>query len=104
VTRQETIEARIREALDPTHLAVVNESSKHNVPKGSETHFHVTVVSQAFEGLLRVERHRRIHQLVATEMASGLHALTLDLATPSEHAKKTGAPLASPQCLGGSKA
>ena len=32
------------------HLDVVNESHKHNVPKGSESHFNVLVVSDAFEG------------------------------------------------------
>ena len=32
------------------HLDVVNESHKHNVPKGSESHFNLLVVSDAFEG------------------------------------------------------
>jgi BolA protein len=102
VSRQETIEASIRDALAPVHLEVVNESSQHNVPKGSETHFRVVIVADAFEGMMRVERHRRVHQLLERELASGLHALTLDLATPAEHARR--APLASPKCLGGSKA
>jgi stress-induced morphogen len=32
------------------HFDVVNESHKHNVPNGSESHFNVLVVSDAFEG------------------------------------------------------
>lgn len=49
------IEKAITEAittkLDPIHLEVVNESYMHNVPKGSETHFKVLVVSEKFESL-----------------------------------------------------
>ena len=32
------------------HLNILNESYKHNVPKGSESHFNVLIVSDAFEG------------------------------------------------------
>ena len=35
------------------HLDVVNESHKHNVPKGSESHFNVLIVTDTFEGMMR---------------------------------------------------
>ena len=51
------IEAKLRDAFAPAHLEVVNESHMHSVPKGSETHFKVVVVSDRFEGLSPVKRH-----------------------------------------------
>lgn len=41
----------MKEVLAPTHLEIINESFMHNVPPGSETHFKVLVVSEAFDGL-----------------------------------------------------
>jgi BolA protein len=102
VTRQGIIEEKLTAALAPVHLEVTNESHNHSVRRGSETHFKVVVVSSAFEGMSRVERHRRVNDLLADLMATGLHALTITPRTPSEWAKSTEV-LASPPCLGGSK-
>ena len=102
-SREQAIVATLTESLAPLHLEVENESSMHSVPKGSETHFRVLVVSAAFEGLSAVERHRRVHQALAAELASGLHALTLRLLTPAQWDAGERA-AASPPCLGGSKA
>jgi acid stress-induced BolA-like protein IbaG/YrbA len=55
---QQTIESKLAEALKPTELHVINESYMHAVPKNSETHFKVVVVSPAFEGLKLIARHR----------------------------------------------
>jgi stress-induced morphogen len=104
VTTHETIEHKLGEALRPVHLAVENESRMHNVPKGSETHFKVLVVSPAFEGLGSLERHRRIHGILAAELKGGVHALTLRALTPAQWAAEGGANFESPKCLGGSKA
>lgn len=52
---EKPIETAIHDGLNaklaPIHLEVVNESYMHNVPKGSETHFKVLVVSNQFDGL-----------------------------------------------------
>lgn len=48
---EEAIIATLKENLQPVHLEVVNESYMHNVPKGSETHFKVLVVSDKFDEL-----------------------------------------------------
>jgi stress-induced morphogen len=96
------IEEKLKSALSPVHLAVENESGMHNVPKGSETHFKVLVVSPAFEGLGRVDRHRKVNDLLRDEFASGLHALSLRALTPSEG--EAQGEFVSPPCLGGSKA
>jgi BolA family transcriptional regulator, general stress-responsive regulator len=97
------IERKLREKLAPVVLEVVNESSMHSVPKGSETHFKVTVVSLAFEGIPLVERHRLIYAALGEEMKRGLHALSITSRTPAEW-ERNGAVPASPPCLGGSKA
>lgn len=93
------VETRIREkltaALSPVHLEVENESYKHSVPSGSETHFKVVVVSERFAGLSRVDRSRLIHEQLAEELQSGVHALALRTHLPSEW---KGESFETPQC------
>lgn len=48
---EQAIRDAITEQLEPVHYEVVNESYMHNVPKDSETHFKVLVVSSKFESL-----------------------------------------------------
>ena len=75
----------------------------HSSGKGAESHFKVVVVSDGFDGAMRVERHRRIHQLLQSELDGGMHALTLTLLTPAEFDKRGGQAIASPNCMGASK-
>ena len=101
-----SVEHRIRDilqsALDPAVLWVENESANHSVPPGSETHFKVTLVSERFVGLPRIQRHRRVNQLLADLLAGPVHALALHLYAPAEWRAGAGVP-ESPPCLGGSK-
>ena len=103
------IEEKLRAALSPSVLDVVNESSNHSVPKGSETHFKVVVVSTAFEGKLPLARHRLVYGVLDDEMAKkaagqmGVHALSIIAKTPEEWARDE-AVRESPECHGGSKA
>ena len=99
-TLQQKIQSKISAGIAPRHLAVVNESGMHNVPAGSETHFRVLVVSADFAGAPRLARHRRIHALLAEELAAGVHALAIDAWTPEEW-QRAGAPSVSPACRGG---
>jgi len=99
---QQRIEQKLRERLAPSVLEIVNESSMHSVPVGSETHFKVTVISDAFEGKSLVERHRIVYDALREEMQSGVHALTITSRTPVEW-EKNGTVAKSPPCLGGSK-
>ena len=48
---------------------VINESSGHNVPKGSETHFKVVVVSDSFDGQMLIARHRMVNEILADELS-----------------------------------
>ena len=102
-SRQETIRTKLSSVLEPMHLDIENESRLHGVPPGSETHFKVLVVSQAFVGLGTLDRHRRVNDLLREEFTAGLHALSLRAMTPDEWEQKGEAGFRSPPCLGGSK-
>jgi len=100
---QQTIQQKLRSALSPLHLEVINESDNHNVPKGSESHFKVVLVSKAFEGESLVARHRQVNKLLAEELQGGVHALALHTMTPDDWFNRGGIVKESPECLGGSK-
>jgi BolA protein len=104
MTMQSQIETRLRRSLGPMHLEVINESHMHNVPKGSESHFKVVVVAEAFENQSRLARHRLVNEAVAEELKAGIHAFSVHAMTPSEWFDKGGRSTESPPCLGGSKA
>jgi BolA protein len=100
VVVKERIEGKLKEALDPSHLEVINESHMHNVPKGSETHFKVIVVSTRFDGMSPVRRHQLVYGALADEMKAGVHALAITSRSPSEWGANPEANT-SPKCLGG---
>lgn len=100
MTLQATLESKLIAALQPLHLEVINESHMHNVPPGSETHFKVVVVSEAFAGKRLVQRHQLVYAIVAEELRGGVHALALHTHLPAEW---QGQAPASPACLGGGK-
>ena len=98
---QTTIEEKITRRLDPAYLEVTNESHRHNVAPGSESHFKVVVVSRSFENRRLLERHRALNELLAEELAGGVHALALHTLTPAEWKQRHGEIPASPPCRGG---
>ncbi len=87
----ETIEQKLTQALAPQRLKIVDDSEKHKghagYREGGETHFSVEVVSAAFAGQNRVARQRRVYEILAAELAAGVHALQLKTLTPEEDAK-----------------
>jgi BolA protein len=89
------IKAKLEAALAPISLQVIDESHKHaghahavmrpGTAHGSGgTHFQVKVVSDAFKGKSRVDRHRAINNLLELELANGVHALSIDAKAPGE--------------------
>jgi len=83
------MEERIRSklvALSPQRLVITDDSGRHaghsGARPGGETHFSLEIVSPAFAGLTRVQRHRLVHDLLADELRDGVHALSLVLQTP----------------------
>ena len=101
---QERIEQKLAAVLQPVHLEVANESGGHSVPAGSETHFKVVVVADAFEGERLLARHRRVNEALAAELAGGVHALAIHTYTVEEWQKRFGDAPMSPPCLGGQRA
>jgi BolA protein len=68
-------------ALQPIDLEVIDESEQHRGHggwrEGGETHFRVKIRSALFDSLSRVERHRRVNDLLKPEFARGMHALAV---------------------------
>lgn len=85
-SRKERIAASLTTRFAPSALDVIDESDRHAGHAGArpegETHFKVRIVSAAFAGLSRVERHRAVTTALAAEFAAGLHALSIDAQAP----------------------
>ena len=86
-----TITNKLREAFSPESLDVVDESHLHEGHAGhrpsGETHFRVYIVSAAFDGKSRIERHRMINSTLAAELEGGVHALAIKAQAPGEAAR-----------------
>jgi BolA protein len=84
----ETIREKLTNNLAPTRLQIVDDSSRHAGHAGAhpdgETHFTVTIVSPAFSGLNRVARQRLVYRVLAAELATQVHALSLTTHAPEE--------------------
>ena len=89
---QTTIERILTAAFTPSHLQVIDESDQHRSHRGTphteNTHFHVMVISDAFEGQSLIIRHRHINRALNDGFKGQLHALKITAKTPSEWAKK----------------
>ncbi|MBQ4813581.1 transcriptional regulator [Pseudoalteromonas luteoviolacea] len=101
MSMQQQIHAKLADAIACTHLDVINESHMHS--RGSDSHFKVVVVSEEFSGLRLLPRHRRINEVLKSELANDIHALAIHAYTPEEFDESEHQVPASPNCLGGSK-
>lgn len=85
---RDVIMEKLHKAFAPESLRVEDESHQHvghaGHRPGGETHFRVYIVSDAFRGKSRVERHRMINGALAAELAGGIHALAIHAAAPDE--------------------
>jgi BolA protein len=82
------IRSKLEAALSPMRLDIQDDSAKHSghsgAREGGESHFSVLIVSDAFEGLSRVARQRRVNTILADELAGPVHALSIQARTPAE--------------------
>jgi BolA protein len=85
---KQAITNKLRETFAPESLDVIDESHLHEGHAGhrpgGETHFRVYIVSPAFEGKSRIERHRMINSTLAAELAGSVHALAIKAQAPAE--------------------
>jgi BolA family transcriptional regulator, general stress-responsive regulator len=88
MTMTDTIREKLTQIFAPVSLDVTDESALHaghsGARPGGETHFAVRIVSNAFEGVGRVERQRRVYAALAQELKTSIHALSLTTLTPAE--------------------
>jgi BolA protein len=85
--RASAIEARLREALDPVHLQLVDDSHRHRGHAGAadgRSHFSLRIVSAAFEGQRALARHRQVYAALGTLMDTDIHALAIEALAPGE--------------------
>ena len=86
-----TIRDKLTSAFAPMRLEVINDSHLHAGHGGSpgtgESHFRVLVVSQAFAGKSRLERHRMVNEVLAEELAGKIHALAIKALAPEEQSR-----------------
>ena len=89
MSTKDTITNKLREAFTPDSLEVTDESHLHEGHAGhrpgGETHFRLYIVSPAFKGKSRIERHRMINTLLAAELAGPVHALAIKAEAPGEN-------------------
>ncbi|HRF63301.1 MAG TPA: BolA family protein [Candidatus Competibacter sp.] len=86
------IEQRLRDALMPERLEIVDDSAAHAGHAGAREggHFTVRIVSTAFADKTLIQRHRLIHAAVADLMRREIHALSINKAqTPNEARSST---------------
>lgn len=89
-TRQDRIQQILTAVFKPESLEIIDESGRHanhagrqGLPVG-ETHYRVEMVAKTLGGQSRLARSRAVHEALAEEFNSGLHALSLSLRTPEE--------------------
>jgi BolA protein len=102
MTIQQNIESRLNSSFSIEHMTVENESQRHNVAPGSESHFKVTIVSEDFNDLMLIKRHRLVNKALEQELQV-IHALALHTLTPDEWSTRAGKVAESPACRGGGK-
>jgi BolA family transcriptional regulator, general stress-responsive regulator len=87
---EELITQKLTLAFAPESLRVVDESHLHaghaGHRPGGQTHYRLYIVSEAFRGKSRLDRHRMINATLKSELAGGVHALAIHAAAPGEGA------------------
>ena len=85
---ENTIRDKLTEAFQPARLEIENESHLHKghagSPNSGESHFRVLLAAESFDGLSRVDRQRKVYDVLADELAGPVHALALTAVTVSE--------------------
>ncbi len=82
------IRDKLTQAFAPSRLEVVDDSARHaghaGAPAGGESHFNVLIEAEAFTGVARVARQRKVYAALADELAGPVHALSVKALAPGE--------------------
>ena len=91
MNRKLKIEKILVDNFDPYFLLVKDVSEEHrghaNFRENVESHFEIFIVSQKFQNLNNVARHRMINQSLKEEFSSDLHSVTIKTFTIDEYNK-----------------
>jgi BolA protein len=85
--RMERIRARLLATFSPVECLLTDESHLHAGHAGAASgagHYRLRLVSDRFEGLNRVSRHRLVYDCLHDLMHADIHALAIVALTPSE--------------------
>jgi len=85
--RQAQIRTELEKNFQPTELLIKDQSQLHAGHEGARDgkgHFDVTIVSQAFDGVNRLQRHRMVYDALSKLLETDIHALRIKAFTPSE--------------------
>ena len=85
--RQERIRETLEKVFQPTELLIKDQSHLHAGHAGAREgkgHFDVTIVSQSFDGVNRIRRHRMVYDALSELLETDIHALRIKALTPSE--------------------
>ncbi|MGM0562925.1 MAG: BolA family protein [Pseudomonadota bacterium] len=85
--RTDKIRQAIETALAPSHLEIEDDSAAHAGHAGARDgrgHFNILVVSEAFEGLTPLQRHRKVFAAVGRLMDTDIHALSIKAYTAQQ--------------------
>jgi len=86
-SRSELLRERLTQSFDPTELLIKDQSQLHIGHQGArdgKSHFDVTIVSTAFSGLSRIQRHQMVYDAVGSLFETDIHALRIRAHTPAE--------------------
>ena len=85
--REKLIRDRLTDRFSPTELRIKDQSHLHAGHAGAADgrgHFDVRIVSESFDGMSRLERHRSIYQALDDLLQSDIHALRINALTPAD--------------------
>lgn len=79
----DTLEKKLKSALNPAHLEVIDNSHHHighaGYREGGESHWKVVIIAEAFNGKNRLQRQRLVNAALSEELKGPIHALEMDL-------------------------
>ena len=81
---EQSINRKLRDTFDPAVLEVINESHLHAGHPGgaadvtAEPHFRVRTTAASLSAMNRLQRHRAVNDVLADELANGVHALAVE--------------------------
>jgi BolA protein len=88
MTIKQQMEEKLAGAFSPSRMEITDNSHQHaghaEAGDAIESHFHVEIVSAAFAGKSRPQRHRMVYEVLAEEIAGDIHALAISALAPDE--------------------